>query len=177
MRFTTTPLGATGPGDWQVIDTEQTAFGVGYFVAVQQGSTLTFKIEHGWSVLPTDEQQYSSITRSTTTATLKVPSALTVKVADSIIVKGAGAPFDGTFQVASVTNQNTITYTVANSGATTAITGGFVRLIRTIDDPVVVSKSSSTEGNLAFPCSHIRLNLTAWSAGAAVLTLLQPSGN
>jgi len=41
----------------------------------------------------------------------------------------------------------------------------------------VVSKSSSTEGNLAFPCSHIRLNLTAWSAGAAVLTLLQPSGN
>jgi len=169
MRFTTTPLGATGPGDWQVIDTEQTAFGVGYFVAVQQGSTLTFKIEHGWSVLPTDEQQYSSITRSTTTATLKVPSAL--------IVKGAGAPFDGTFQVASVTNQNTITYTVANSGATTAITGGFVRLIRTIDDPVVVSKSSSTEGNLAFPCSHIRLNLTAWSAGAAVLTLLQPSGN
>jgi hypothetical protein len=177
MRFTSTPLGATGAGDWVVIDSEQEAFGVGYFVGVQASSTLTFKIQHGWSVVPQDEQQFNTLTRSTTTATLKVPSALTVKVGDSIVVRGAGAPFDGTFDVAGVTNQTTITYTVANSGPTTAPLGGFVRLIRTIDDPVVTGKTSSTEGNLAFPCSHIRLNLTAWAAGAAVLTVLQPSGN
>jgi hypothetical protein len=178
MRTTMTPLGATGAGPWVPIDTEQTAFGVGYIVSVQGGSTLTFKTQHGWSA-PTDQGITPvSLTRSSTTATLTMPNPFSPKVGDSLVIAGAGAPFDGTFDIASVTNSTTVTYTVANSGATAAPAAGvIVSVIRTADDPVVTGKTATTEGNLAFPCSHLRLNLTAWSAGAAIMTLFQPSGN
>ena len=173
MRSTLAPVGATGPGQWFPIDTVQSGFGVGYFCNVQQGSTLTYKIQHGFYDPAVDQLVPLSITRVTTTATVTFPSAVTPKVGDVLVVISAGAPFDGTFDVASVTNASTVTYTVPNSGATTAGAGAQVLIIRTEDDPIVVSQTSSTSGNIAFPTNAIRLNVTAWSAGAVSLTVNQ----
>src|SRR5215475_7696168 len=102
MRSTMTPLGATGPGAWFPLDTIQSGFGVGYLVSVQESSTLTYKIQHGFYD-PSRDQYAVRITRSTTTATLTWAdgTVMTPKVGDSLVVTGAGAPLDGTYDVAS----------------------------------------------------------------------------
>src|SRR5438874_124978 len=137
MRSTLTPLGATGAGPWFPLDTIQSGFGVGYFCSVQGSSTLTYKIEHGFYD-PSRDEQPVYITRSTTTATLTFPAACSPKVADSLVVTGAGAPLDGTYNIASVTSSTVVTYTVVNSGATVSVAGAHALLIRTEDDPIVV---------------------------------------
>lgn len=174
MRSRMTPLGATGPGPWFPLDTIQSGFGVGYFCNVQESSTLTYKIEHGF--YDESRDRYACrITRSTTTATLtwNDATAMTPKIGDSIVVTGAGAPLDGTFQVAGVTSASVVTYTVANSGATVSAAGSMALIIHTEDDPIVVSKTASTSGNIAFPVNAIRLNVTAFTSGAVSLTVNQ----
>jgi hypothetical protein len=178
-RVTTTPLGATGPGPWIPIDYLEHGFGVGYFVSVQDSSSLTFKIQHAFFANPgtpnvnPDYQSPITLTRSTTTATLTVPLAFAPKVGDCIEVEGAGAPFDGVYDIASVTNSKVVTYTVANSGLSTANVGARVRIMHVEDDTVVTGKTGSTSGNIAFPINALRLNLTAYSSGAAILTVNQ----
>ncbi len=173
MRSTLIPLGAAGPGPWFPLDTIQSGFGVGYFCSVEQGASLTYKIQHGFYDQSRDEQQVY-ITRSTTTATLTFLNAIIApKVGDSLVVTSAGAPFDGVFDVASVTSSTVVTYTVANSGATASGAGAMALLIRTEDDPIVVSKTASTSGNIAFPVNAIRLNVTTFSSGKVALTVNQ----
>lgn len=172
MRSTLTPLGATGPGPWFPLDTIQSGFGVGYFCSVQESSTVTYKIQHGFYDPAVDEQPVI-ITRVTTTATLTFPKPMSPKVGDSLVITSAGAPFDGTYDIASVTSSTVVTYTVANSGATVSGAGTKALLIRTEDDPIVVSKTASTSGNIAFPVNAIRLNLTAYTSGAVALTVNQ----
>ena len=173
MRSTLTPLGATGAGPWFPLDTLQSGFGVGYFCSVQESSTLTYKIQHGFYDPSKDEQQVY-ITRSTTTATLTfLERACAPKIGDSIVVTGAGAPLDGTFDIAGVTSSTVVTYAVANSGNTVSNAGAHALLIRTEDDPIVVSKTASTSGNIAFPINAMRLNVTAYTSGAVALTVNQ----
>ena len=174
MRSTLTPLGATGPGPWFPLDTIQSGFGVGYICSVQESSTLTYKIQHGFYD-PSDGRDYNQvyITRSTTTATLTFPQAMSPKIGDSLVVISAGAPLDGVYEIAGVTSSTVVTYTVANSGVTASTAGAKALLIRTQDDPVVVNKSATTDGNIAFPCNAIRLNVTAYTSGAVSLTVNQ----
>jgi hypothetical protein len=173
MRSTLPPLGATGPGKWFPLDTGQSGYGVGYFCNVQQGSTLTYKIQHGFYDPWVDQYAPLSITRSSTTATVTFPTAVTPKVGDVLVVISGGSPFDGTFDIASVVSGSQVTYTVPASGLTTAGAGAQVLIIRTEDDPIVVSQTSSTSGNIAFPTNAIRLNVTAYTSGAVSLTVNQ----
>jgi hypothetical protein len=46
-------------------------------------------------------------------------------------------------------------------------------IIRTEDDPIVVSKNATTSGNIAFPANAIRMNVTAYTSGAVVMTVNQ----
>src|SRR5438876_11399107 len=108
MRSTLTPLGATGAGPWFPLDTLQSGFGVGYFCSVQESSTLTYKIQHGFYDPAVDEQAVR-ITRSTTTATLTFPNACSPKIGDSLVVTSAGAPLDGTYDIAGVTSSTVVT--------------------------------------------------------------------
>jgi hypothetical protein len=173
MRSTLTPVGATGPGQWFPIDTVQSGFGVGYFCSVQQGSNLTYKIQHGFYDPAVDQMSVISIMRVTTTATLTFPIVVTPKVGDVVVIIGAGAPFDGTYDIASVIDASNITYTVLNSGLTTANAGAQALIIRTEDDPYTVNQTSSKSGNIAFPTNAIRLNVTAYTSGAVSLTVNQ----
>ena len=174
MRSTLAPLSATGAGQWFPLDTIQSGFGVGYLVSVQDSSTLTYKIQHGF--YDESRDRYACrITRSTTTATLtwNDGTLMTPKTGDSLVITGAGVPLDGVYDVASVTSSNVVTYTVANSGNTVSNAGAMAMIIRTEDDPIVVSKTATTSGNIAFPANAIRLNLTAYTTGAAAMTVNQ----
>ncbi len=65
----------------------------------------------------------TSLTRSGTTGTLvtTTPHDLTTKIATQVTISGAAeAEFNGTFTVISIVDRTTVTFTMANSGPTTA---------------------------------------------------------
>ncbi len=113
-----------------------------------------------------------SITRSTTVATLAlVNHGLTTS--DSIIVAGSGdANLDGTYQVASVPDQNSITYTVVNTGATVALAAQ-VSVMRVFTHATITAKTANVDGNIAFPVGAVRLRITAYTAGYVTMLVTQ----
>lgn len=165
VQITDTSVG--GASAWIPVNWRQTPFSVSFFVDVQ--GTGTYKVQHGFTNW---EKQGCKITRATTTATL---TALNhgLQVGDSITVEGAGAPFDGTYAVATVGSASTITYTVANSGATTADSTARVMFIRVMDHSTVTGKTASIDGNYAFPVQAVRLNITTPGTGQYSFTVSQ----
>ncbi len=106
-----------------------------------------------------------NITRSTTTATLKLTNH-GLSTTSWINVSQAGAPFDGDYKVASVVDQNTITYAVANSGATTSQgTNAQVVPLRVSKHPVLTGITADADSNFSVPPSVCRLTCTSWTAG------------
>jgi hypothetical protein len=184
MRPVLLTTGATGASAWVPIDYLQKAFGIGFRCTVGGGSSpdVTYKVQHAFSSLVQDT--VVRITRSTTTATLTFNAATALNgidawvnhglsVGDNVVVRGAGAPLDGTFAVASVTNSRVVTYTVANSGVTVAGPQASVERLYVGDHPVVTGATGSTDGNYAYPPNYIRTNITAYGAGSLTLSLNQ----
>ncbi len=183
MRPVHVVTGATGPSGWIPIDYLQRSFGIGFLCTVGGGTapSMTYKMQAGfWSNVPDTE---ISITRVTTTATL-VFNAVNdtnqaawvnhgLSTSDSIQVWGAGGQLDGTYQVASVVDSRTITYTVTNSGVTANTPGASVQRIYVTDHPVVTGVTGSTAGNYAFPPNVVRTNITTYGAGSLTLSLNQ----
>lgn len=157
---------ATGATPWHRLDDKQNPFSVSFAVTVQ--GTGTYTVEHGftnWVKNPV------TLSRSTTTATLSF-TAHGLQVGDSVVVEGAGAPFDGTYAVASVVDANNITYTVANSGATASSEGRAV-FIRVFPHAVVAAQTTSKDGNYAYPAQVIRCRCTVSGAGQYAFTVSQ----
>jgi hypothetical protein len=152
-----------GPSTWVVTDWRQNPFSVSFYVDVQ--GTGTYKVQHGF----TDYymKPYNSLTRALTVATLVTPTAFPhgLQVGDCLVVQSAGAPFDGTYSVATVVDANTVTYTVANSGNTQADQGSRILFIRVADHSTVTAKTTSSDGNYAFPVQMVRLNITLAGIG------------
>ena len=111
------------------------------------------------------------ISSSTTTATLTlVNHGLTTS--DSIIVSGSGnANLDGTFQVAGVTDQDVITYTITST--TTTSISAKVSVMRVFTHSTLTAKTANADGNIAYPISALRLRLSAWVAGYVTLLVTQ----
>jgi hypothetical protein len=157
VQVTDTSVG--GASAWIPVDWKQNPFSVGFYVDVQ--GTGTYKVQHGFTDF---FKKGCLITRTTTSANLK--SALHgLQVGDSVVVEGAGAPLDGIFAVASVVDANNVTYTVANSGAATSDPAARVMFIRVADHSTVTAKTTSSDGNYAFPVQMVRLNVTTPGVG------------
>jgi hypothetical protein len=170
MRPTSTTLGQAGPSSWIPLNRYQSPFNVALGVTLSSGANLTYKLQHTFD---NPQETYAcSITRSSTTATLTLTDHGLV-ANDSITVIGAGAPLDGTYTVASVVDANSVTYTVADSGVTVAGAGAKLAKHRCFDHEVMSSKTANEDGNYAFPVCAVRLNVTAYTAGRATLTVLQ----
>lgn len=172
MISTSVTVGSATKSAWIPLDPNQAPFAVGFGVTLPATVNLTYKVQHSFDTPA--RGVLCQITRSTTTATLTLTDhGLTTS--DSIVVSGAGAPFDGTYDVAGVTNANVITYTVSNSGAALSDPAAKVAVMRVFDHPVVTGKTAASDGNYAFPVRAVRLNVTAYTSGKATLTLLQGS--
>ncbi len=175
--------GATGPSGWCQIDYIQRAFAVGFLCTVGGATSpsMTYKVQAAFYSGNPDTEFH--VTRSTTTATLTFKALLGpdgaawvnhgLSVGDNIIVRGKGAPLDGTYAVASVTDSRVITYTVANSGVTVGAAGGSVSRLFVTDHPVVAGATGSTAGNYAYPINYIRTNITTFGSGSLTLSLNQ----
>lgn len=164
---------ATGPSQWVPVDDSAMSFGIGFLVDVQGGSSLTYKVQMGFCDRENDRQDTDNQSRAATVNTITWGNPHGLQVGDSIVCQGAGAPFDGTFDVATVASPTVITTTVANSGPTAPAGGARIWKIHVTDHPIVTGQTTSQAGNVAFPCSMIRANLTVWVSGQITMTINQ----
>ncbi len=170
MRPTTITAGAGGVTAWVPVDYRQNAFAIGLGCVITSGASLTYSVEHTFDS-PYDLVPFYA-TRSTTTATATITDHQ-LTAGDSIKVMHAGAPFDGEYLVVSVSDANTIVYTVANSGLTVSMAGAKVNTTRAFSNAVIAAQTADKDSNYAFPIRAIRLNVTTYSSGKVSLTIIQ----
>lgn len=170
MQTTSVTVGSATFSNWIPLNYLQKHFAVSLGVTLTPSATLTYQVQHTfdnpWATL------VAKITRSTTTATLTyIDHGL--RVGDSVVVTGAGAPFDGTFAVASVVDADNITYTVLNSGLLISTPGATFARLRVFAHEDLTALTADADGNYAFPVRACRLNITAYTDGKATLTVNQ----
>lgn len=160
MRPVRVRLAAAGVSSWIPLNRYPSSYAVALALIFSSNKNLTANVQYSLDPL---EGQPCNISRSTTTATLKLTNH-GLSVDDSIIVSDADAPFAGTYAVASVSDQNTITYTVANSGATVA-TDAKVIPLRVQLHSVLNTITADADSNFSFPPTCCRLYVSSYTAG------------
>lgn len=153
----------------------QSTFGVALGCVISSGAVLTYSVQHTFDQIYAPQKNWSG-SRTTTTVTItKTNHGLTA--ADWWKTDPAAtAPFAGEFAVASVVDADNFTYTVANSGATTAGFGVYEGAGgRVFAHSSIAAKSASADGNYAFPPTACRLIVTAYTSGFVDMTVNQVS--
>jgi hypothetical protein len=163
----TVSTAAVGQTPWHMCDYMANPFSVAFQVDIA-GNTGTYTVEHGFCNM---EKREAKISRSTTTATVTMLNH-GLAVGDSVVVENGGAPFDGTYAVASVTDTSTFTYTVANSGAAAA-TDVRILSIRVMPHSSIAAQTTSKDGNYAFPVQFVRCRITVAGAGVYIFHVNQ----
>ncbi len=170
MRPTSVRLSAAGFSPWIPINRMSDSFGIGFGVKLSSGASLTYSVQHTFDDIYAQREDLT-ISRSTTTATVTMVNH-GLSVGDWIYISNAGAPFDGFFAVAAVTNLNVFTYTVLNSGATAASLLARIQTARVFEHAVVTAKTASLDGSYLYPPRAIRLAVTTYSSGFADLNVI-----
>lgn len=145
---------------WVPMNRYPSSFSVALGLIFSSNKNLTAQVEYTLDPL---EDQPCNLSRTTTTATLKLVNH-GLSVGDSVVVSEAPAPFVGTYAVASVVDQDTITYTVANSGATSAYDAK-VKPLRVFVHPVLNGITANADSNFSAPPTACRVRATAYTAG------------
>lgn len=163
-KLSTAAVGAT---PWHMLDYKKNPFTVAFQVDIA-GNTGTYTVEHGFCNMV---KRSASISRSTTTATATLKDH-GMAVGDSVVNEAYDAPFDGTYAVASVTDVDTFTFTVANSGSSASATGRTLS-VRVMPHSSVAAQTTSKDGNYAYPIQFIRCRCTVSGAGNYQFTVNQ----
>lgn len=159
MRPVRVRLAAAGNSPWIPINRLTESFTIALGLVFSSNKNLTANVQYTLDPLV---GQPCNITRSTTTATVKLTNH-GLSVDDSVVVEGP-APFAGTYAVASITDQNTFTYTVDNSGATSASDARCTPL-RVQAHPVLTGITDDQDSNFSAPPTACRLNVSSYTAG------------
>ena len=155
-------LGAAGNSDWIPIDYRVNGFGVGIGVNVSDGSTLTYSIQHTFD--STSDAVAVSIARVTTVATATLADPHGKSVGDSITITGISEDnLTGTFAIASVPSDTTLTYTVADTGAVSESAKATVYSV--FEHETLSGLAVSSDGGYTLPPSAIRLIVSAYTSG------------
>lgn len=171
MRPVLVTVSAAGYSDWVPMNRLQWLTNVGLAVVPSSGAVLTYTVQHTFDDLWTYAN--CQVTRSGTTATLKKANH-GLSVDDSVFVQGTGSSnLDGVYQVVSVADANTLTYTVANTGATADTGGAMMSGARVFPHAVLAGETARADSNYAFPCTACRLYVSSWTSGFVNLIVLQ----
>ncbi len=109
-------LTALSNAPWVPVDYRVNGFGIGIGVNVSDGGVLTYSIQHTFD--PVSAPVSVSIARVTTAATVTFDEAHGKSIGDSITVTGTTEDnLVGTFAIASVPTDTTLTYTVTDTGS------------------------------------------------------------
>lgn len=175
MKSVTVSLSAAGNSAWLPIDYRQVPFALALAVNLSQAANLTVDVQFAF-----DRPNYRTvlISRVGTTATV-TDVAHQLKTGDSIIVQGAGSPFDTDANAGAditVTGNDTYTYTVANSGPTFAQPDMKLRSFRPQTHATLTAITGAGQrvsGSITSPVTAVRLKTSAFVAGVAELTAVQ----
>lgn len=171
MKTTSVVVGSATFSQWIPVDSYINPISISLGCTISSGATLTYQVQHTFDS-PWNMRQ-CVLSRSSTTATVTLADHGLV-VGDSVLVEQAGAPFDGTFAVASVVDANSFTYTVLNSGSTGTYEGKIAPM-RVFPHSSVTAKTTNSDGNYAYPVAAVRLNVTAYTSGKVTLNVTQGS--
>lgn len=164
-------LSAAGVSTWIKLDTGSPWFGVALGVKLTSGANLTYKVQHTLDDIFKFTDQWVG-TRSGTTLTI-VKAAHGLSAGDWVLIQGVGAPWEGDQAVAGITDANTFTITVANSGPTAHVPGARLATARVFDHSTLTALTASGQGNYVLPPVATRLNITSYTGGSAELLVIQ----
>lgn len=146
-------------------------FAIGLSVKLTSGASLTYSVQHTFDNPWTSSIDWSAA-RTTTTGTItKIAHKLS---ASDWVQFDSATPFNAAYAVATISDADTFTVTVANSGATAVVWGSSqIHTARVFNHQNLVSKTASDYDNYAFPARACRLIVTTWASGSAELTVVE----
>lgn len=170
MRPVQVRLAAAGNSVWIPLNRYAKSIAIALGLVFSSNKNLTANVHYTLDPLV---GQPCNLSRSTTTATLTLTNH-GLSVDDSVVVDEAPAPFAGTYAVASVVDQNNITYTVVDSGATVAYDAK-VKPLRVQLHPVLNAITADADSNFTVPPTACRLNVSSYTAGYVDLNVVPGS--
>lgn len=159
-------VSGTGNSGLLTVDYRQRPFNLTARVTVPSTETATYSVYE--SLDDPEAQVLATASRTTTVATVTSTNHA-LNVADWVLVRDQGSVFSGLFQVASVTDKNTFTYTVANSGATASSAFFNYAPIRSIVPSAFSAKTATVESTWVAPIRCLIMLISAHSVGTGVL--------
>ena len=178
MRPITVTQSAAGASPWQPLDYLQRPFDVSLFASLSEdASGITYTVEYtpdNPNPRRKERNNVASLSRTTTVATLTLTNNHNLVTGDSVTVTNSGnANLDGTYPVASTPTAKSLTYTVANTGATVGGPYAEAILMRVFPQGNLAGLTVRASGFFSSPCMAVRINNTAWTAGSSILEILQ----
>lgn len=172
--------GAPGISPWIPLDYLARTFNVGLFASLSEDASAaaTYSVEMtpdnpnaGKSV----RNPVVSLTRTTTTATLSFANAHDLVANDALKVYNSGDPnLDGDQTVVSAPSPTSITYTVANTGATAGSPYTEAIGLRVFGVATAMTAATTRQSaSLQTPVWAVRLHVTALTAGDIILEIVQ----
>lgn len=176
MRPLRVEMSALGNSPWVPVNYMQNAFAIGLAVVLSSGAVLTYTVQHAFNDLSDDGKRKVLIARAGTVATV-TDIGHKLSVADSVIVTGSGSVvLDGQPDIASVVDADHYTYTVANSGPAAGSPNTFAKPLHVFPHASLAGLNIRSDGNYAFNVEAIRLNISAYTSGTAILLINQGMG-
>ncbi len=178
MRQQVVTRNEAGTTKWLQVDNRRhgTEFNTSLAVTFDTDGNLTYDVDLTYDRFDQNRYQKVTLARVTTTATATLVghglvTGDNVEIFDTNYTNhDSETNFEGSFDV-TVVDKDTFTYTVANTGATSAI--GRAITFRVVKHPTLQGDTSAQVGIQNEPVSAVRLNITAFTAGSATLTVLQ----
>lgn len=170
MRPVKVTLSAAGNSPWIPLDIGQAQFSVSLAAILSSGAVLTYSVQNSFD--PVNELRPITIARAATVATV-TDIGHRLSVGDGIIITGSGdANLDTQIaNVATVVDANTYTYTVSNTGATSATAQA--ANMRQFPDAILAAQTTRLEGNYILPVRACRLVVSAYTSGSIDLIVIQ----
>lgn len=182
IKQVVTPTVAGGAfGPWLPLDYQQRPFNVALMVSLSEDAAgITYSVEYtpdNPNSSRATQNPVASLTRAAAVATLTFAQPHGLLAGDSVQVINSGDPnLDGQQAVASAPTPTSLTYAVANTGATVGSPNMSAVGTRVFPHATLVALTARASGNFAFPCMACRLHVTAWTAGSATLEVIQGYG-
>lgn len=175
MRPVKITQGALGSTLWTLLDKQQAPFNVGLGAMITSGASLTYSVQYTYDD-PGANPRRVLVSRAAAVATVIDPDHR-LSVGDNIVVIGTGSVvLDGSFDVATIVDANTYTYTVANSGPTADVNASTVVSMRVYSLTALAAQTTRKDANLTIPVMAVRLNVSVYASGKVDLDILQGLG-
>jgi hypothetical protein len=178
--FKVTITGAPGVSPWIILDYVARTFNVGLFASLSEDATgtPTYSVEYtpdNPNETKGTKNPVASLTRTGTTATLTWTNPHGLVTGDAVKVWNSGDPnLDGDFNVASTPANNSITYTVGNTGATVGAYYVSAVPLRVFALAAAVTAATTRQSlDETTPALAVRLHVTQLTGGSVTLEGVQ----